>query len=403
MTLLPALPWLLPWLGLFRLARKRPSLSDITPATDGPLVSVIVPARNEASAIGTVVASVLASHYRNFELLVVDDRSTDETAAIVERLERESGGRLRLIRGAELPADWYGKPWACHQGAQAARGDLLLFTDADTCHGPDLLGAAVAAARTVPADLVTVAPHQRCDSFWERVVMPQIWMLLGLRYHPATVNRARRARDVIANGQFILVARETYQALGGHASVRAEVAEDLALAQHFWRAGKRLHFAFADRLMETRMYTSLAQIIEGWSKNIYLGGRRSFPEEPFARALVPVSLTLTMLYWLLPAALLPLAWLGALPEASLGWVQLAAGSTFGFWCLICAGMRIPAWYGLLYPVGAGMSLYIILRSTVRGRGRVEWKGRTYGEALNRSSEGAAPRSPPAMPPSPPRR
>jgi chlorobactene glucosyltransferase len=243
----------------------------------------------------------------------------------------------------------------------------------------------------VPADLVTVAPHQRCESFWERLVMPQVWMLLGLRYHPVTVNRARRARDVIANGQFILVARGTYQALGGHASVRAEVAEDLALAQRFWRAGKRLHFAFAERLMETRMYTSLAQIIEGWSKNIYLGGRRSFPEEPVARALVPVSLTLTMLFWLLPALLLPLAWLGALPLASLGWLQLAAGASFAFWCLISAGMGIPAWYGLLYPVGAGMTLYIILRSTARGRGRVEWKGRTYGEALNRSGEGAVPR------------
>lgn len=392
MSLLPALPWLLPYLSLFRLARKRPDLSDIVPAADGPLVSVIVPARNEAQAIGTVVQSVLASRYARFELLVVDDRSTDETAAIVERLAAEpAAGRLRLLRGAELPADWYGKPWACHQGAQAARGDLLLFTDADTSHGPDLLGAAVAAMEAVPADLLTVAPRQRCDSFWERLVMPQIWMLLGWRYHPDTVNHARRARDVIANGQFILVARETYRALGGHASVRAEVAEDLALAQHFWRAGKRLHFAFADRLMETRMYSSLAHIIEGWSKNIYLGGRRSYPEEPLARALVPVSLSLAMLFWLLPAVLLPLAWLGVLPPHSHAWVQLAALAAAAFWSLISIGMHIPPWYGLLYPLGAGMALYIILRSTFRGRSRVEWKGRTYGAALNRPDEGAVAR------------
>ncbi len=389
MNLLPALPWLLPYLSLFRLARKRPDLSDTLPAADGPLVSVIVPARNEASAIGTVVRSVLASRYSRFELLVVDDRSTDDTAAIVERLAADpAAGRLRLIRGAELPADWYGKPWACHQGAQAARGELLLFTDADTSHGPDLLGVAVAAMRAVPADLLTVAPRQRCDSFWERVVMPQIWMLLGLRYHPDTVNYARRARDVIANGQFILVSRETYDTLGGHAGVRAEVAEDLALAQRYWRAGKRIHFAFAERLMETRMYSSLFQIIEGWSKNIYLGGRRSYPEEPLARALVPVSLVLVMLFWLLPVVLLPLAWLGGLPPGSLTWLYLAAGASCVFWCLISTGMRIPPWYGLLYPLGAGMALYIILRSTFRGRGRVEWKGRTYGEALNRSDEGA---------------
>jgi len=390
MSLLPALPWLLPYLSLFRLARKRPDLGDTAPALRGPLVSVIVPARNEAEAIGTVVGSVLASRYQDFELLVVDDRSTDDTAAIVERLAADPAAhRLRLIRGVELPADWYGKPWACHQGAQAARGELLLFTDADTRHGPDLLGTAVAAFGALSADLLTVAPRQRCDSFWERLVMPQVWMLLGLRYHPATVNHARHARDVIANGQFILVARSTYVALGGHAAVRAEVAEDLALAQRYWRAGRRIHFAFAERLMETRMYTSLAQIIEGWSKNIYLGGRRSFPDEPLARALVPVSLSLTMLFWLLPAALLPAAWAGALPASSQAWVHLAAGAAFGFWCLISAGMRIPPWYGLLYPVGAGMSLYIILRSTIRGRGRVVWKGRTYGEALNRLDEGAS--------------
>lgn len=391
MTLLPALPWFLPYLVLIRLARKKPDLSDTPPADAGPLVSVIIPARNEAAAIGTVIRSVLASNYPNFELLVVDDRSTDDTARLVEQLADDaalSAGRLRLIRGAELPADWYGKPWACHQGAQAARGELLLFTDADTRHEPDLLGRAVAAAGAVSADLFTVAPRQRCDSFWERLVMPQIWMLLGVRYHPATVNRARHARDVIANGQFILVSRTTYEALGGHVGVRAAVAEDLALAQRYWRAGKRIHFAFADRLMETRMYTSLAQIIEGWSKNIYLGGRRSYPEEPLARALVPVSLSLTMLFWLLPAVLLPLAWMGALPASSLPWLQLAAGSSFVFWCMISAGMAIPAWYGLLYPLGAGMSLYIILRSTIRGRGRVVWKGRTYGESLNRASEEA---------------
>ena len=150
---------MLPYLSLFRLARKRPDLSRVAPAPGGTLVSVIVPARNEARTIGTVIRSVLASRYHDFELLVVDDRSTDDTAAIVERLAADpAAGRLRLIRGAELPADWYGKPWACHQGAQAARGELLLFTDADTSHGPDLLGAAVAAMK----------PSRRTCSPWRR-------------------------------------------------------------------------------------------------------------------------------------------------------------------------------------------------------------------------------------------
>src|SRR6266545_1080565 len=240
---LPALPWLAPFATLARLADTHPNLSDIAPAS-GELVSVIVPARNEASTIETIVRSVLGSAYRPFELLVVDDRSTDDTAAILRRLGAEDR-RVRLVPGAPLPDGWYGKPWACEQGYREARGDLLLFTDADTRHHPELLGRAVAALRRERAGLLTVAPHQRCVTFWERLVMPQIWLLLALRYHPRRVNRARRERDVIANGQFILAPREAYEAVGTHAAVRNEVAEDLALAQSFFRSGRSIHFAFA--------------------------------------------------------------------------------------------------------------------------------------------------------------
>jgi chlorobactene glucosyltransferase len=276
--LFPALPWLAPFASLVRLADRRPNLSDVAPV-EGPLVSVVIPARNEFQAIEAVVRSILASSYGAFELLVVDDRSTDDTAAIVERLAA-GDPRVRLVRGEPLPDGWYGKPWACAQGARAGAGRLLLFTDADTRHEPELLGRAVGALGHERADLVTVAPHQRCVTFWERLVMPQIWLLLGLRYHPREVNRARRERDVIANGQFILTTREAYDAIGTHAAVRHEVAEDLALAQAYLRQGRRIHFAFAERLMETRMYQSLPQLVEGWSKNVYLGGRRSFPQEP---------------------------------------------------------------------------------------------------------------------------
>ena len=372
--LLPALPWLVPFAGLLRLADNRPNLSDVTPAT-GTLVSVVVPARNEAATIETVVTSVLASTYHPLELIVVDDRSTDGTAAIVERLAA-ADARLRLIAGEPLPDGWYGKPWACAQGYREARGDLLLFTDADTRHESGLLARAVGALRTEEAALVTVSPQQRCVTFWERVIMPQIWLLLGIRYHPRRVNRARRERDVIANGQFILVRREDYEAIGTHAAVRHEVAEDLALAQTFFRNGRKLHFAFAERLMETRMYQDLPQLIEGWSKNVYLGGRRSFPHEPVLRALVPVLLGGAMLFWLVPPVALVLG--GLWPT----WVPAAAAATvlsLGFWMLISYGMRIPAWYGLLYPLGASMALYIVGRSTWRGGRRVEWRGRTYQE------------------------
>ncbi len=307
--LLPALPWLAPFLGLFRLARPTPNLSDVPPV-EGVPVSIIVPARNEAETVETVVRSILDSRYRPFELLVVDDRSTDETGAIVQRLAT-TDARVRLVAGALLPEGWYGKPWACAQGARAATGELLLFTDADTWHAPELLGRAVAALGRERADLVTVAPRQLSLTFWERVVMPQIWLLLGLRYSPRRVNRARLPRDVIANGQFILTTREAYQAVGGHETVRHEVAEDLALAQTYLRAGRRLHFAFAERLMTTRMYRDLAQLVEGWSKNVYLGGRRSFPDEPVLRALVPAMLAVALGFWLLPPAVLLARALGA--------------------------------------------------------------------------------------------
>jgi chlorobactene glucosyltransferase len=370
--LLPALPWLVPFASLFRLASNRPNLSDVPPAT-GTLVSVIVPARNESAVIETVVKSVLASTYEPLELVVLDDRSTDETAAIVDRLAAEDA-RLRLVRGEPLPEGWYGKPWACLQGYRAARGELLLFTDADTRHEPELLARAVGALRTERADLVTVAPRQRCETFWERLVMPQIWLLLGVRYHPSRVNRARRERDVIANGQFILLPRASYEAVGTHEIVRHEVAEDLALAQAFHRAGRKIYFAFAERLMETRMYQSLPHLVEGWSKNVYLGGRRSFPEEPVLRALVPVMLLAAFLFWLVPPVVLAVTG-GSGPSGVAAVV--ATGLSALFWMLISYGMKIPAWYGLLYPVGALVALYIGARSTWRGARRVEWRGRVY--------------------------
>jgi len=194
------------------------------------------------------------------------------------------------------------------------------------------------------AELVTVSPLQRCVTFWERVVMPQIWFLLALRYQPAAVNRARQERDVIANGHFILTARRAYEAAGTHAAVRHEVAEDLGLA-----------------------------------KNIYLGGRRSFPGQPVLQGLVPLMLIVAMTYWLIPVIVLAtgglVPGLGEIASAAPTAVILSAT----FWMLICHGMRIPIIYGLAYPVGALMALYIILRSTWPGGRRVEWKGRIYGD------------------------
>ena len=376
--LLPALPWAAPFLAFVRLANLRPALTDEAAADPhAHRVSVIIPARNEAATIETVVRSILTTTHANFEVLVVDDRSTDATAALVERLAMDDP-RVRLVRGADLPARWYGKPWACVQGWRAATGDVLLFTDADTRHTPMLLPHALGALEAGRGALVTVNPHQRCVTFWERVIMPQVWLLLGVRFHPAAVSRARRARDVIANGQFILMRRTTYEDIGTHEAVRDEVAEDLALAQLVHSRGLRVWFAFATSLMETRMYHDLPHIVEGWSKNIYMGGRRSFPDEPLLAALVPVALGGALLFWLVPILTLLMVIAGILPDTLLTPAAVAIGMSMVFWSMVSLGMRIPAWYGLIYPLGALAVLYIVARSTWRGAEMIEWKGRSYG-------------------------
>lgn len=330
-----------------------------------------------------MVRSILGSSYQPLELLVVDDRSTDATAEVVASLAL-GDARLRLVRGEALPPGWYGKPWACVQGYRAARGEIVVFTDADTRHAPELLEHAVGALQLERAALLTIAPRQLCLTFWERLVMPQIWLLLGLRYHPRRVNRATRPRDIIANGQFIMVTRAAYEAAGTHEAVRGEVAEDLALAQTFLRHGLKVYFAFAEPLMETRMYQGFAHLIEGWSKNVYLGGRRSFPNEPIRRALVPVIVGGAMVFWLIP------------PAVTAIYVGLAAGALAGvgpaalvavavsvlFWMVVLFGMGIPVWYGIGYPLGAAVLLYIVARSTWRGGRRVEWRGRVYGRGAH---------------------
>jgi hypothetical protein len=156
------------------------------------------------------------------------------------------------------------------------------------------------------------------------------------------------------------------------------VAEDLALAQAYLRKGRRIHFAFARRYMETRMYRSLPQLIEGWSKNMYLGGRRSFPHEPVRRALVPVLLVSAFLFWLVPPAVVLAAAAGQAIGGLLPAAAAATGLSVLFWVLVSLGMEIPGRYGLGYPAGAAMALYIALRSIWRGGRRVEWRGRVYG-------------------------
>lgn len=336
---------------------------------------MIVPARNEAHNIERCVRSLLASGYPHLELIVVDDRSDDGTGAIADRLAA-ADSRVRVLHGAERPADWFGKPWACWQGFELATGALLLFTDADTEHGPELLARAVAALDTEHVDLVTVMPRQEMVSFWERVVQPFFFLMLGLRYgSPARINRNRNPRHGIANGQFILVTRESYVAVGGHRVLKGTVIEDLMMGVNYLKAGKRHLFAVADRDMTTRMYTSLPSIIEGWSKNFFMGALSTMRSKPLTylatiwSLIVPALFLLPLAFILVGLVLQRPAWLAFGVVSYLG-ASLMIG-------LILGASTVPRRYGLLHPLGAAVQARIILRAIRRGTGHIEWKGRTY--------------------------
>ena len=381
MSLLSPALWSLPWvlppiIAIVRASHSR-HLDEFPPdVTDPPLVSVIIPARNEATNISRCVRSVLASRYPKLEVIVVDDHSTDGTAGIA-RATAGGDSRIRIIENPDLPAGWFGKQWACANGEKASRGEILVFTDADTEHSPDLLGRVVNAMRARRVDLLTLAGDQEMHTFWERIIQPQLFGLLSMRYGGTEhVSNSKRPADVIANGQFIAVNREAYHAVGGHALVRDRVAEDLSLAQEFVRSGRRMSILIATRQFSTRMYASLAEIIRGWRKNIYAGGKHAALGGDVGRALYPLLLLGAPLVGLAPPIALVLALLGVLPSAWLVWSAIVVAVSVLFWGAIYLFMRAPVAYALLYPLGLVMLFYIAAGAVARGR-NVEWKDRKY--------------------------
>ena len=360
-----ASPWILAlFVILYRYATRRPQLRDYAPRATGPLVSVIIPARNEARNIERCVRSMLAATYRNIEIIVADDRSTDGTGDIAERLG------VRVVRGAELPAGWFGKQWALVQGYRIARGELLLFADADTKHEPELIARAVTALQTERVDLFTIIPRQETVTFWERLIQPHVFVALAARISDLRrLNRTRVDWNAIANGQFILVTRASYEAAGTHEAVKSFVADDLTLAQTYVRHGLDIFLIHAAEFMQTRMYSSLREIFEGWTKNLALAAPLMAPPIRWVRAVLPYVMWMPALLWIGP----PLLW------AVLGWhwAAIATVASLLTWIGIYAGERAPVRYALLYPLGAAMVAFIIMRSAWRGGRKVEWRGRVY--------------------------
>ena len=377
--MLAALPWLLgPLLMIWR-ARCSPSLDrepeEVPP--EPPLVSVIVPARNEAHNIERCVRSILASQWPALEVIVVDDRSEDATGALA-RAMAASDARVRVTDGAPVPDGWFGKQWACAQGASAARGSTLIFTDADTVHAPTLIPRSMHAIRVRALDFLTVGGFQELGTFWERVVMPQVLYMIATRYGGAgAVNRARRSRDKIANGQYMCFTRACYDAIGGHASVRGKAAEDLALAQLVHARGMRGELVMGEHALSTRMYTSLADIVNGWTKNMVTAGADTLPAGAVPRLLLPLLLLIVPLMHLVPPATLVASLLVPISRSALLWAAVCSTLLLAWWSMIYVrAFRQSPLYALALPVGAVIVLVIVARATVRGRG-VEWKGRRY--------------------------
>jgi chlorobactene glucosyltransferase len=219
--------------------------------------------------------------------------------------------------------------------------------------------------------LLSVIPRQETGSFWERVIQPHVFFVLASRVgNLRRRNRTRVTWDAIANGQFILTPRAQYEAVGTHEIVKNQVAEDVAIAQAYARAGKDVFLLHAQTFMATRMYRSLGEIVEGWSKNMALGAPLTLPPIRLVRGLAPYVMWTPVLVWVLP----PIVW------ALTGWTPAAIATvlSLAIWLVTYAYERVNPAYALLYPLGAVAVALIMIKSAWRGARRVEWKGRVYG-------------------------
>ena len=335
-----------------------------------PRVSLLVPARNEARNIEACARGLLNQDYPDFEVIVLDDESTDGTGEILKRLAAEDE-RLHVIHGRPLPAGWLGKNWACHQLSQAAAGDYLLFTDADTRHDPLMLRDAMAAALATRADLLSGLPHQEVKTWSEQLLVPLLaWSFMA--FIPiALAERVRAAFLSVAIGQFLLFRRSAYEAIKGHTSVRDKVIEDFELARQIKKAGLRWRFVDATSRIHCRMYHNFHEVFDGLGKNLYAVFGNVF--------FFAVAWSALIISFLEPQLILLLALLGVVLPGKLLWLSiLAIGQAILLWGLTDLRFSFPARQAALYPITIVLSVVIGLRSMLAHlfkRG-VTWKGRS---------------------------
>ena len=339
------------------------------PATGGPLVSVIVPARNEEAGLGACLGSLVSQTGVAIEIIVVDDGSTDRTHEIAK-----SFSSIRVITPDPLPQNWTGKNNAVASGAKVARGQWLLFTDADTVHLLGSLARSLAEAKKNKVSLLSYSPEQEVHGFWENAVMPVIFAELASTYKPSDVSNPK-SPAAAANGQYLLITREAYDIVGGHAAVAASLLEDVALARNVKATGRKLFFRFGGDAVRTRMYRSFFQLREGWTKNLAL--------------LFPGPARLAILR-LLEFLLILGSFGGAIFEIIQHRSRAAIATSI--LCVVLFDLfqgrikkaHFPFQANAIAIFGLPLFAYLLWRSRVfYKQGKVQWKGRTYaGSAKN---------------------
>jgi len=331
-----------------------------TPASR-PLVSIIIPARDEAHVIGQTVRALLVSTYDHFELIVIDDRSADGTGDVVRAIDDP---RLTVIAGEGPPAGWLGKPWALHEGSLRARGELLLFVDADILYQPDALGAALAWMEQASRDMITLLPDIRMHGFWDHVAMPNLAMFLFTLSPAWLANRTSLPILAIGGGTGNLVRRDAYDAAGGHEALKDAVVDDVALGRLIRRSGRATAGVRAEKFVSVHMYDGLRGIVEGFTKNGFAIFNRNY-------ALAAVVLTISAVGNLLPYAL-------AITGEPFSVASVVLITVIRVVLFAALGYSLLAAI-FLHPLMMAVWLWIMLRSMwITGiRRQLPWRGRVY--------------------------